>query len=228
MGKALHMRRPIFGMAHRDIPGPELAITDETSAEDMIRWLADGGRGSYDELKANPGGIHFKEAEAIIQPAEGDDGARLDLCPPDVAAELAGVHQARDEVAGYPFRLIPRRLIEVMNSAYTQAGRTRRRFPTNPIYMNEEDMARLGLADGGTVKLTGRTGGVVIGRARKDTSLRPGVISMCHGWGNPELPGDIDPDAFSGRLVSLDQDLETINFMPRQSSVPVQAQRFES
>lgn len=227
MGKALHMRRPVYGVAHRDIPGPELAITDATSAEDMIRWLADGGRANYDELKANPGGVRFPEAEAVIQPAEGDDGARLDLCPPDVAAELVGVHQARDEVAGYPFRLIPRRLIEVMNSAYTEATQTRRRFPTNPIYMNEEDMVRLGLADGGTVRLTGRTGGVVIGRARKDSSLQAGVISMCHGWGNPERPGDLDPDAFSGRLVSLDQDLETINFMPRQSSVPVQAQRFE-
>lgn len=55
MGKTLHMRRPMFGAAHRDIPGPEMAITGATRAEDMIRWLADGGRSSYDELKANPG-----------------------------------------------------------------------------------------------------------------------------------------------------------------------------
>lgn len=228
MGKTLHMRRPIYGLAHRDIPGPELDITDGTRAENMIRWLADGGRGSFDELRAHPGGIHFKEAETVVQPAAEDNGARLDLCPPDVAAELAAVRESKDEVANYPYRLIPRRLIEVMNSAYTQAGQTRRRFPTNPIYMNEQDMARLGLGDGGTVKLTGRTGGVVIGKVRRDSGLQPGVISMCHGWGNPELPGEADPDAFSGRLVSLYQDLETINFMPRQSSVPVQAERYEA
>ncbi len=228
MGRALHMRRPAFGLAHRDIPGPEREITAETSAEDLIRWLADGGRSSYDELKANPGGIHFKNAQAIVAPAEGDDGARLDLCPPDVAGEIAAVRATQDEAEGYPFRLIPRRLIEVMNSAYTQSGQTRRRFPTNPIFMNEDDMARLAVADGGTVRLTGRTGGVVIGRVRRDTGLQPGVISMCHGWGDPTVSGDKDPDAFSGRLVSLDQDLETINFMPRQSSVPVQAQRYDA
>ncbi|MEJ7935519.1 molybdopterin-dependent oxidoreductase [Sphingobium sp. AN558] len=228
MGKTLHMRRPVYGLAHSDIPGPELEITEQTVAEDIVRWLADGGRSSYEQLRANPGGIHFAKAEGIVQPAGDDNGARLDLCPPDVAAEMDGVRNSQDEVAGYPYRLIPRRLIEVMNSAYTQAGQTRRRFPTNPIYMNEQDMARLELADGGTVKLTGRTGGVVIGRVRKDTGLQPGVISMCHGWGNPEISGELDPDAFSGRLVSLDQDLETINFMPRQSSVPVQAQRHDA
>ncbi|MFC4594720.1 molybdopterin-containing oxidoreductase family protein [Sphingobium tyrosinilyticum] len=228
MGKTLHMRRPVYGLAHRDIPGPELELTDDIRAEDMIRWLADGGRGSFEALKARPGGIHFKEAEAVVQPACADDGARLDLCPPDVAAELAVVRTARDEIAGYPFRLISRRLIEVMNSAYTEASQSRRRFPTNPIFMNEQDMTRLGLADGGGVKLTGRTGDVVIGRARKDSGLQPGVIAMCHGWGNPELSGEVDPDAFSGRLVSLEHDLETINFMPRQSSVPVQAQRFDT
>jgi anaerobic selenocysteine-containing dehydrogenase len=193
----------------------------------MIRWLTDAGRSNYDELKANPHGIHFKEAEAIVQAAEGDDGARLDLCPPDVEAEIRAVRQTQDEVAGFPYRLINRRLIEVMNSAYTQAAQTRRRYPTNPVFMNEEDMSRLGLSDGGAVKLTSRTGGVVVGRVRKDSGLQPGVISMCHGWGNPELAGEQDPDAFSGRLVSLDEDLETINFMPRQSSVPVQAQRYD-
>ncbi|WP_340316953.1 molybdopterin-containing oxidoreductase family protein [Rhizorhabdus argentea] len=227
MGKTLHMRRPMFGAAHRDIPGPEMAITDATCAEDMIRWLADGGRSSYDELKANPGGIHFKDAEPIVEPAEADDGARLDLCPPDVEAEIAAVRRTEDEVAGFPYRLIPRRLIEVMNSAYTQAGQTRRRYPTNPIFMNEEDMARLGVKHAGAVKLTSRTGDVVIGRVRRDSGLQPGVVSMCHGWGNPDLPGEQDPDAFSGRMVSLNEDLETINFMPRQSSVPVQVQLYE-
>ncbi|MEJ7926203.1 molybdopterin-dependent oxidoreductase [Sphingobium sp. AN641] len=228
MGKTMHMRRPAFGLAHRDIPGPELEITDQTTAEDMVRWLADAGRGSYDELQANPGGIHFTQAETVVQSAGEDNGARLDLCPPDVEAEIQAVYQAQDDVAGYPYRLIPRRLIEVMNSAYTQSGQTRRRFPTNPIYMNEQDMAGLGVSDGGTVKLTGRTGGVVIGRVRRDGGLQPGVISMCHGWGNPDVSGEADPDAFSGRLVSLDIDLETINFMPRQSSVPVQAQRYDA
>lgn len=228
MGKSLRIKRPAYGMAHRDIPGPELEIMDDTSAEDIIRWLADGGRSSFDELKARPGGIHFKDAEAVVAPVDGDDGARLDLCPPDVADELAAVRSTLDEVANYPFRLIPRRLIEVMNSAYTQASQTRRRYPTNPIFMNAEDMARLDLSEGGTVKLTGRTGGVVIGRVRRDTGLQPGVISMCHGWGDPTISGEEDPDAFSGRLVSLDQDLESINFMPRQSSVPVQAQRHEA
>lgn len=227
MNKSLHMRRPMFGVAHRDIPGPELAITNDMRSEDLVRWLADSGRSNYDELRAHPGGINFKNVEAIIEPSREDDGARLDLCPPDVDEEIRSLRQTEDLVPGYPYRLISRRLIEVMNSAYTNAAQTRRRYPTNPVFMNEEDMAQLDLTEGGMVKLTSRTGAAVIGRARKDSGLQPGVISMCHGWGDPNLPGEQDPDAFSGRLVSLDADLETINFMPRQSSVPVQIERHE-
>jgi anaerobic selenocysteine-containing dehydrogenase len=197
------------------------------NSEDLVRWIAGLGRSSYDELRSSAYGIYFEDAVAVVQPAVEDDGARLELCPPDIEAHIRAMRETEDNVAGYPFRLVPRRLIEVMNSAFTDAAQTRRRYGTNPIYMNENDMARLGLSDGGTVKLTSRTGGVVIGKVRKDKGLREGVISMCHAWGNPEVSGKEDEDAFSGRLVALDMDLETINFMPRQSSVPVQAQRFD-
>jgi anaerobic selenocysteine-containing dehydrogenase len=227
MGKTIMMRKPLFAVAYKDIGGPELAITDEMNSEDLVRWIAGLGRSSYDELRSSAYGIYFEDAVAVVQPAVEDDGARLELCPPDIEAHIRAMRETEDNVAGYPFRLVPRRLIEVMNSAFTDAAQTRRRYGTNPIYMNENDMARLGLSDGGTVKLTSRTGGVVIGKVRKDKGLREGVISMCHAWGNPEVSGKEDEDAFSGRLVALDMDLETINFMPRQSSVPVQAQRFD-
>lgn len=227
MGKTLHMRRPVYGVAHKDIPGPELPLTKEITEAEIIRWLTDAGLSSFDELRANPRGKMFADQQAVIQPAEADDGARMDLCPLDVEAEIGALLGQKDDVAGFPFRLINRRLIETVNSAYTNASQTRRRFPTNPIFMSPADMERLGLSDGESVKLSARTKGVVIGAARKDSTLPAGVISMCHHWGNPELPGDKDPDAFAGRLVSLDDDLQAINFMPRQSSVPVQAERFE-
>ncbi|WP_340317948.1 molybdopterin-containing oxidoreductase family protein [Rhizorhabdus argentea] len=227
MGKTLHIKRPFFGVAHRDIPGPACTVGDETTTEDIVRWMADTGRGSYDDLKNMPHGRLFNEAEAVATAQMEDDGSRLDLCPQDVEAEIYAVRGSDDDVAGYPFRLISRRLIEVMNSAYTAAAQTRRRFPTNPIFMNEADMTRLDVIEGGQIKLRSQSGAVVIGRVRKDSGLQPGVISMCHGWGNPEVSGDQDPDAFSGRLPSLRTELQTINFMPRLSAVPVQAQRHE-
>ncbi|MGE0776617.1 MAG: molybdopterin dinucleotide binding domain-containing protein, partial [Sphingomonadaceae bacterium] len=55
---------------------------------------------------------------------------------------------------------------------------------------------------------------------QSDDAVRPGVISMSHGWGS--LP---DRDTHAGScvnlLISTERDVEPINAMPRMSAVPV-------
>jgi len=55
-----------------------------------------------------------------------------------------------------------------------------------------------------------------------DASMRRGVVSMTHAFGG--LPGDDDPlvhGVNTGRLISLDNELQPISAMPRMSAVPV-------
>jgi anaerobic selenocysteine-containing dehydrogenase len=98
------------------------------------------------------------------------------------------------------------------------------RGPGNPAYLSPVDMAAVGLADGDLVEIVSEHGAVV-GVARTDDALAPGVVSMAHAWG--ALPGESDiaahPEtgACTNRLVANDRDFEPLVGQCRQSAIPV-------
>ena len=75
---------------------------------------------------------------------------------------------------------------------------------------NPDDVARLGLADGDTVVLTNAYG-TTTGVLRVDERVRPGVVSMTHGWiaTNPTA------------LTSVIADVDPLTGMICQSAIPV-------
>ncbi len=226
MGKTLALKRPLFGASHSQIPGPELELNMSTrpNTADIIRWMTSQGAVDYDELLSRPEGVIVETCRSQATPATADDGARLDLCPADVISEIADLWNAKDDgrASGYPFRLVVRRMLEAMNSAYNNASRTRRRSPVNSAFMNMLDMKALGIEDGDRVEIASPYG-IIVGRAKADSGLQRGVVSMTHGWGSPDATNDPKGErgAFSGRLVSLNKDRQSISWMPRQSAIPV-------
>ena len=158
----------------------------------------------------------------MVEPAGEDDGSRMDLCPPDVAAELAKVRLGGKTDPAFPFRLTSRRQLESMNSAYSNSSKTRLRYPVNPAFMNPQDMEEKGISSGDIVEISSAHG-TVIAVAQRDPGLLRGVVSMTHAWG--ALDPAADPEgakgAFVGRLVSLEAHLQPINYMPRQSAIPI-------
>jgi anaerobic selenocysteine-containing dehydrogenase len=225
-GKPLELKQPGFGYAHPDIPGPSLTLNldQKPTTEDLVKWMISQGKVSYEQLLASPAGMVVDE-DVVIAPAGEDDGARLDPCPPDVAAELAAVLATSNDDPAYPFKLIARRQLESMNSAYSNASKTRRRYPVNPAFMHPLDMQDLGIEDGAGVEITSDNGSI-IGMARKDATLRRGVVSMTHAWGTVDQGKDPEGQTggFVGRLISLERDLQAINYMVRMSAIPVSVQ----
>ena len=75
---------------------------------------------------------------------------------------------------------------------------------------NPDDVARLGLADGDAVVLTNAYG-TTTGVLRVDERVRPGVVSMTHGWiaTNPTA------------LTSVIEDVDPLTGMICQSAIPV-------
>jgi anaerobic selenocysteine-containing dehydrogenase len=223
MSRPLILKKPTFGATHSQISGPslELELDNMPRTEDLVRWMTSQHLVRYDDLIAQPQGMLLHD-HAVIEPAGEDDGMRMDLCPPDVAEELAQVRRGGEIDIHFPFRLTSRRQLESMNSAYTNASRTRLRYPVNPAFMNPQDMKEQGIIEGDSVEISSAHGTVVT-IARRDSSLRRGVISMTHAWGAPDPAADPQgvKGAFVGRLISLEKDLESINYMPRQSAIPV-------
>ncbi|MEL7453870.1 MAG: molybdopterin-dependent oxidoreductase, partial [Pseudomonadota bacterium] len=228
LGKTMRFKRTAFSVSQANTPGPTLDITpdDDLTAEELIRWMISQGRFTYEDLESNPSGLVPDNSEAIIQPAADDDGARLELCPDDVSQEIGALLKPSANDPNFPFRMVSRRLLETINSAYTQSSRARKLYPQNPVFMSEEDMERLDLANEDYVIVTSKHGRV-IGQVRKDIGLGPGVIAISHGWGDPSIRDVTDLDSYSGRLVSIEDELSTINYMPRQSAIPVNVSSYE-
>jgi anaerobic selenocysteine-containing dehydrogenase len=226
-GLAARMQLPLtfkfwnYGLNYRDIPeGLPLSMAEKPDPEALFRYLANDSAVPFDAIKASPGGAAREGAARKVLPAPSDLG-RLELCPSDVAAELAALAKAQPE-AEYPFRLTCRRILHAVNSAYRESRETRRRYPVNYAYMNPQDMAAAGIGEGTEVEIASKFGAVRT-LARSEDRLRRGVVSMTHMFGPLVSTGDVlaDGGANVGQLTSLSEDLQPINFMPRFSGVPV-------
>jgi anaerobic selenocysteine-containing dehydrogenase len=227
MGRPLAIKKPTFGAAHGQIVAPELVLSldEKPQTEELVRWMCSQNILNYEQLMAQPEGVLLQDS-AFIQPAQDDDGPRLNLCPSDVAGELAQLREDHPINAAFPFRLTSRRQLESMNSAYSNASKTRLRYPVNPAFMNPQDMEEGGLSNGDVVEISSEHG-TVIATVQRDPGLRRGVVSMSHGWGAVDSTTDPEGEmgAFVGHLVSIEKDLQPYNFMPLQSAIPIAVRR---
>ncbi|MFC4253404.1 molybdopterin-containing oxidoreductase family protein [Sinimarinibacterium flocculans] len=221
MGIGLTLKYWSYGSDYAALPGGlDLGTDQPPDAETMIRHLCENSRAPFETLRNHPEGVRPQFEAEFVQPA-ADNGARLQLCPPDIAAELQALLRETPDTR-YQYQLSCRRILEAMNSAYRDAPRTLRRHPVNWAWMNADNMADEGIADGATIEIASEHGRI-LGIARADPGLRRGVVSMTHLYGS--LAPATDPHAqrgsHTGQLTSLQRDLEPINFMPRFSGVPV-------
>ncbi|WP_229503623.1 molybdopterin-containing oxidoreductase family protein [Massilia putida] len=200
--------------------GKALDMDRPPTTEALFDILARSARVPLDQLRATPGGIAPRLPPQRVAPAR-DRTARFALLPGDVAAELAAVLDDDGTTPDFPFRLCSRRMRDVMNSAFQQLAPMRARTAGNPAWLHPDDLARLGIAPGATVEIVSAHGRLRATAAADDT-LRPGMVSMSHGWGGlPDGAGPAWPGANTGLLVSNERDCESINAMPRLSAIPV-------
>ncbi|MEQ9463128.1 MAG: molybdopterin-dependent oxidoreductase [Haliea sp.] len=199
---------------------------DETlDTEGLYRRMCANSRLDYDQVAAHPHGL-LQEQDVPIAPAEPNCTARLRLDDPTMMAELRAwsdrAPAAAAEDAEFPFRLIPRRSNNFMNSTGRHIARLRAGKTWNPAFMHPDDIARLGLESGATVCLRSPWDAIPA-IVEADPTLRPGVIAMTHGFGG--LPGQEanfrELGSNTGRLLNTEVDFDPYTGMPRMGNVPV-------
>ncbi len=212
--------------------GVDLDMEVPPSDDMFLSILARNGNVPFEELKqvAVGGKIFGDLPEVRVLPASSE-GGRFAVMPDDVADEIRAFAKSPGTAAtvaagnDYPLRLISRRIREVSNTSCRSFKSARERMPFNPVSAHPADLERLGVGDGAECWVVSDNARIPA-IARADRTLKPGVVSMTHGFGG--LVGDdIDyreQGASTSLLISLDRDCETLQAMPRMSGVPVRVE----
>ena len=221
LGVKLKLKNIPFGMDFDAIPGGlEIDMETMPARDDMIAWLVGETVVDFEALKAHPHGMRLN-IEAVLEKAPEDSGARLDLCPPDVADEIAAVAAREPVVTPGVFQLTSRRFVEAFNSSFLGNEITLRRRETNKLHVHPDDLALVGAGADDAVEVASAHG-KVIAYVSPDKSMKRGVVSMAHCWGSGS---QADPyalrGAHTGRLISMTEGVQSINRMPLQSGIAV-------
>jgi len=130
---------------------------------------------------------------------------RIDCAPAPLLAALAAAEEELFAPPAPALRLIGRRDLRSNNSWMHDVRRLVRGKERCDLLMHPDDVARLGLRDGGRVRVRSRAGSVDV-PLRASDAMMPGVVSLPHGWGRSrasanDLTDDEYLDAVTGNAA---------------------------
>ncbi|MET7285675.1 molybdopterin oxidoreductase family protein [Streptomyces sp. NPDC005573] len=195
LGKAVQeAHSPVHG---RDPRALAALLTGDTGPErrlDMMLRLGPYGDGfgarpdglTLARLLDSPHGIDLGPLRPRLpQPLKTRSG-KIELLPGPIAGDLPRLRAAlRERPAGLV--LVGRRHLRSNNSWMHNVPALTGGSNRCTLHLHPEDAARLGVLDGQPVRVKG-AGGEVTARAEVTDAVRPGVVSLPHGWGH-DRPG---------------------------------------
>ena len=137
---------------------------------------------TLDVLVDHPHGVDLGPLEPRLPEVLRTPTGMVELAPEPIVADVARLRAALDApVAGMV--LVGRRDLRSNNSWMHNVEVLVKGRPRCTLHVHPDDAARLGLADGGSAEVASRTGAVTIPVEVTD-AIRPGVVSIPHGWGH--------------------------------------------
>jgi anaerobic selenocysteine-containing dehydrogenase len=202
--------------------GAPLDMKTPPEEDDLIALTLAASPVTLDELKRHPMG-YFHQEEQFALPADPATSGKFMTMPADVEAEVAMVKA--DFTAApqtkFAFLMSNRRDRHRMNSMGATLPGLRKATPYNVAHMNAEDMTAQSIATGDWIELSSEHGAIIV-IVEADETLRRGVVSISHGFGGlPEVRDFLNEGVSPNLLISTDNNLQTINAMPRMTAIPV-------
>jgi anaerobic selenocysteine-containing dehydrogenase len=182
--------------------GVSLDMERKPATEALLALLLQESSVPLETIRAADGGRIFDVPPLHVE--QGEQGARFDLAPPDIVEELRQLH-AEGVSDMFDLRLAVRRMRDVVNTSHHHLPSLRKRAADNPLWVHPDDLASRGIDPGARVRVVSAHGAIEA-RVEPDATLRGGVVSMTHGWGN-------DAGVNVNALTSL-QERDPINAMP--------------
>ncbi len=211
------------------VEGHALDMIEKPSTEDLFDMVTKNSRIPLDEVRKHPAGAIFPDPPVVVAPKDEGWEGRLDVGNEVMMNDLAEV--AREEptdIGEWPYRMVSRRQMNVLNSTGCDEPGQQRGLTTNPAYMHPDDIGALGLERGALVEIRSARA-AIRGVIEADANLRRGLVSMTHSWGGaPSRDGEVrEIGANTGRLSAVDSDYERYTGLPRMSNIPVAIRKLD-
>ncbi|MCX5419707.1 molybdopterin oxidoreductase family protein [Streptomyces sp. NBC_00078] len=214
LGKAV--KEPHSPVHARDPKELAAALTGVSGPErrlDMMLRLGPYGDGfgvrpdglSLERLLAHPHGIDLGPLRSRLpQPLKTTSG-KVELLPQPIADDLPRLRAAMDRLPD-ELVLVGRRHLRSNNSWMHNVPALTGGTNRCTLHIHPEDAERLGVRDGAAVRVKG-AGGEVTAPAEVTDGVRPGVVSLPHGWGH-DRPGTRLSHAATDPGVNVNQLLD--------------------
>lgn len=143
---------------------------------------ANPGGLTLDVLMASPHGVDLGALEPRLPEALRTPSGQIELAPPELLADLPRLAAVLDRPS-QGLVLVGRRSLRSNNSWMHNIDVLTKGRPQCTLLVHPDDAARLGLVAGGDARIRSRVGEVVA-PVEITEDIRPGVVSLPHGWGH--------------------------------------------
>jgi anaerobic selenocysteine-containing dehydrogenase len=175
------------------------------------------------DCQANGGAaMIYPEVHPKVEPLDEGEFHRFDLAVGAMPAEILKYADNPATREGFDFRLISRRSKTRFNSIGHPLKKLQAKTTTNPAFIHPDDIAALGLEEGGLVAITSPHA-TIHGVVKASDKVRRGIVSMAHAYGDADATkADVrERGSSTNRLVSEVVDYDPITGQSLQSAIPV-------
>jgi anaerobic selenocysteine-containing dehydrogenase len=141
---------------------------------------------TLETFKARPHGILFGPAQPKIEKVLKTPSGKIELAPEHLLNDIPRLRAAMQEPRSETL-LVSRRHLNSMNSWMHNIEVLVKGPERCTLFIHPEDAQRIGVADGEVVCVTSTEGSAQVAAEVTD-GIRPGVVSLPHGWGH-DRPG---------------------------------------
>lgn len=209
------------------LPGGPLPVDHKPSKEEFLDLMTAGclvppSKVRKDVQAAGGDAVIYSDLHPEVEPVEESEFHRFDLAVGDMPGEITRYADNRSAAEGYDFKLISRRSKTRFNSIGHPLKKLQEKTTTNPAYIHPEDIAALGLEEGGIVSITSAHA-TIHGVVKASDRVRRGLVSMAHAYGDVDATKEDvrERGSSTNRLTSETVDYDPITGQSLQSAIPV-------
>jgi len=134
-------------------------------------------------LRDNPHGFDLGALQPRLPDALRTPSGKVELAPAEILADLVRLEAAMHDVDSDEFLLVGRRHLRSNNSWMHNIEALVKGKSRCTLQIHPDDASRLGIVDGGRVRVTSRVGTIDVD-AEVTQDIRSDVVSLPHGWGH--------------------------------------------